>query len=99
MNGTPDEVLNDPDLMELVFPMLRADFSACDNYDFADGEPLDCPISAFGGLQDPDVAHDDLSAWREQTRSGFVLRMLPGDHFFIRAHWPELAHLIEGANP
>ena len=85
MNGTPDGVLRNPDLMELVLPMLRADFAACDRYEYRPDDRLDCPISAFGGLQDPDVAHDDLSAWREQARGRFILRMLPGDHFYLRS--------------
>ena len=85
LNGTPEEVLRDPELMSMLLPTLRADFSACEQYTYADEAPLTCPISAFGGLQDPRVAHDDLSAWREQTTDRFVLRMLPGDHFFLRA--------------
>jgi medium-chain acyl-[acyl-carrier-protein] hydrolase len=85
LNGTPEEVLHDPELMSVVLPTLRADFGACERYVYQPDDPLNCPISAFGGLQDPDVARDDLAAWREQTRGELVLRMLPGDHFFLRA--------------
>jgi surfactin synthase thioesterase subunit len=31
------------------------------------------------------VTRERLEAWREQTRSDFVLRMMPGDHFFLHS--------------
>jgi medium-chain acyl-[acyl-carrier-protein] hydrolase len=83
LNGTPPEVLAHAELRQLIEPILRADFSVCEVYTYTDDEPLACPITAFGGLQDHDVTRDELAAWREQTRGAFALRMLPGDHFFI----------------
>src|SRR5262249_55388812 len=83
LNGTPTEVLEQPELMELVLPMLRADFSVVETYAYTTDAPLDCPVTAFGGLQDHRVERGMLEAWREQTTSTFTLRMLPGDHFFL----------------
>ena len=31
------------------------------------------------------MSYDELAAWREQTRSAFIHRMLPGDHFFLHS--------------
>lgn len=86
LNGTPAEVLEHPELMQLVLPLLRADFEACQTYEYSPEAPLACPITAFGGLQDPDMTREDIDAWRTQTTGRFTLRMLPGDHFFIQAH-------------
>ncbi|HEX7318155.1 MAG TPA: alpha/beta fold hydrolase [Pyrinomonadaceae bacterium] len=83
LNGTPREALEHPELMELMLPILRADFSVTQTYAYAPGPPLDCPITAFGGLQDGEVPRESIAAWREQTAAAFVLRMLPGDHFFL----------------
>lgn len=85
LNGTPTEVLEHPELLKLVIPLLRADFSVCETYTYASRPPLDCPITAYGGLEDADVSREQLEAWREQTTSDFRLRMLPGDHFFINS--------------
>jgi medium-chain acyl-[acyl-carrier-protein] hydrolase len=84
LNGFPAEVLADRELARLVEPTLRADFALCEGYRFTPGEPLDRPISAFGGTGD-DVGRDDLDRWRSLTRCRFELRMLPGDHFFVAA--------------
>jgi medium-chain acyl-[acyl-carrier-protein] hydrolase len=83
LNGTPTEVLAHQELMEIMLPVLRADFALYENYVYAPDSPLDCPISAFGGLQDHRVSHSDLEAWRDQTSVSFSLRMFPGDHFFL----------------
>src|SRR5262245_34574163 len=51
-NGTPQEVLEHPELMQLLLPVLRADFAVCETYTYTEEPPLECPISVFGGLQD-----------------------------------------------
>jgi len=69
--------------MRLMVPILRADFEAVQTYVYTEEAPLDCPITAFGGLQDTEVKPEALEAWREQTTSSFMMRMFSGDHFFI----------------
>jgi medium-chain acyl-[acyl-carrier-protein] hydrolase len=83
LNGTPEEVLQHAELMNLLLPVLRADFSVNETYVFTEEEPLDAGISCFGGLGDKEVTRDDCALWKEQTRGRFRLRMLPGDHFFV----------------
>ncbi len=83
--GIPGPVKQHDELMQLLLPALRADVKLLEDYVFVDGQPLGCPISAFGGLEDKTVNRDELARWREQTRSSFTLRMLPGDHFFLRS--------------
>lgn len=94
LNGTPSEVLQNLELMQLILPILRADFALCETYTYVDEPPLDCPISAFGGLRDRKVTRQDLEEWRVQTSSSYLLRMLPGDHFFLNACQPLLLDLL-----
>jgi surfactin synthase thioesterase subunit len=94
LNGTPREVLEHPELMSLMIPLLRADFSVCQTYSYTVEPPLDCPITALGGLQDNEVARENLEAWREHTTSDFKLRMLPGDHFFLNSCQAQLLRIV-----
>jgi medium-chain acyl-[acyl-carrier-protein] hydrolase len=84
-DAIPGAVLDNPELVQLVLPSLRADFSMFEGYAYQDEPPLECPISVFGGIDDPRVGADDVSAWRPHTASDFSVRMFPGDHFFIHA--------------
>ena len=85
LNGTPKEILEHAELMQLILPLLRADFAVCETYEYSISEPLALPISVFGGLEDTGVSHEQLAAWSEHTRSSFKLRMVPGDHFFLNS--------------
>ena len=83
LNGMPREVLENAELMELMLPLLRADFAIAETYAYTEDAPLACPISAFGGLADSEVSSEEVAAWRAQTLGNFTVRMLPGDHFFL----------------
>ena len=85
LNGTPEAVLQNEELMQLLTPCLRADFAAVDTYEYIAEPPLSCPIAAFGGLQDHKVERAQLAGWREHTSSAFAQHMLPGDHFFLHS--------------
>ena len=84
LHGTPEEVLEDSDLMALISPMLRADFAINEEYVHAAEPRLDCNILAFGGLRDSEAGRQGMDDWREVTDGEFGLRMVPGDHFFIQ---------------
>jgi medium-chain acyl-[acyl-carrier-protein] hydrolase len=84
-NGTPREVLQNAELMELFLPVLRADFELVETYQYTPGEPLPCSITAYGGFEDEDAPQATVLAWEQQTSSNFASRMVPGGHFFIQS--------------
>ncbi|EGO65793.1 thioesterase II family protein [Acetonema longum] len=96
-NGTPEEVLQNSDLMNVLLPILRADFALHETYTYAAHMPLACPISALGGTEDPDVKYQDLAAWQEQTSGNFKILLFPGDHFYIHNNAAGLMEVISRA--
>jgi medium-chain acyl-[acyl-carrier-protein] hydrolase len=94
LDGTPKEVIEHAELMELMIPLLRADFQLVQTYEYVTDTPLRRPIIVYGGLQDYETPRDLLSPWREITSSRFALHMLPGDHFFIRSSQSQLLRLL-----
>jgi medium-chain acyl-[acyl-carrier-protein] hydrolase len=94
LKGTPAEVLEHPELMQIVMPLVRADFEVIQTYSAADELPLDVPLSAYGGLTDEEVSREDLEAWGAQTTRAFSARMLPGDHFYLTANQHLLLPLL-----
>ena len=85
LNGTPQELLANEELMQLMLPILRADFEICQTYEYVDESPLDRPISVYGGLEDEYIGRDEFDAWRSQTTSHFILKMFAGGHFFLHS--------------
>lgn len=83
LGGTRQGVFDDPELRDLMLPMLRADLALCETYEYRAQAPLACSLTAFGGNEDPHVRPDELYPWGEQTRSAFTVRTFPGGHFYL----------------
>jgi medium-chain acyl-[acyl-carrier-protein] hydrolase len=99
LNGTPREVLEHPELMRLMLPIIRADLRLTQSYAYEPGPPLGYPLTVFGGADDPDVPREHLAAWCEHTTAPCTLRMFPGGHFFLNAAAEELVRAIERELP
>jgi len=93
-NGTPDAVLQHKELMDILLPILRADFTMRESCTYMPEPPLDCPITAFGGLEEKLLQPDHVAAWKHQTTGTFHLNMFPGNHFFIHDHRNDLLQEI-----
>jgi len=85
LNGTPEAVINNEELMALLLPMLRADFQVNETYRYEPEPALAIPIIALGGRDDRDVTIASLQAWQQQTSSRFSLHIFEGGHFFLQS--------------
>ncbi|MBV9772453.1 MAG: thioesterase [Gemmatimonadetes bacterium] len=85
LGGTPEEVLQNAELMKLLLPLLRADSAIHETYVYPEEPPLDVPITAIGGTRDPKADEAETEAWRVHTTGDFNLRIVDGDHFFIHS--------------
>jgi len=94
LKGTPEEILQNTELLQIVLPLLRADFELCETYQCTWAKPLTCPITAYGGLLDHEVTREMIAAWDKQTSSTFKYRFFPGDHFFLLKEPRDLLHAI-----
>lgn len=94
LGGVPEAVMRDAELMDLILPTIRADFTLVETYPFTPQPPLACPLTAFGGIDDDLVEREHLEAWRAQTRAEFEVVMLPGNHFFLHSAHDSLLRLL-----
>jgi medium-chain acyl-[acyl-carrier-protein] hydrolase len=74
-------ILSDHELIQLFLPLLRADFSALDSYQYRPEPPLPVPITAWFGSLDQTLTRDRVAAWSQCTSAEFHLRELPAAHF------------------
>lgn len=92
--GIPEEILQEKDFVRLILPLLRADFTIVESYQYRHRQPLDCPITAWGGLEDAAVLPDELAGWQAQTTAGFTQHRFSGGHFFFTAETSALLQRI-----
>lgn len=83
LEGTSPEVLAHPELVQLLLPVLRADFEVCETYRHPHDAALPVPITVLGGLRDPSVSVREMRAWQDLTSAGFEAELFPGGHFYL----------------
>ena len=94
MGGTSTKFFEMPELIEIMLPMLRADFAVWETYNHVEQGPLSCSITAFGGEEDEEAKTADIEAWRPYTSSTFSLHMFSGGHFYWQDQLQQLLSLI-----
>ena len=94
LNGTPEAVLHTEELMAILVPLFRADFTVCSTYEYLHAPPLNCPVRAYGGILNGEATAEQLAAWQLQTASTFALRLFVGGHFFLHQERTEFLHVL-----
>lgn len=89
-NGIPDLIRQDPEMLSLYLPILRADVKVFETHSWVEEEPLDCPISVFGGREDTSVPAKDLAAWAMHSTKPIEMKLFPGGHFYLQTARQEL---------
>lgn len=81
--GLHEAILAEPELIELLLPALRADFTRLDQYTHTGGDPLPVPIVAYAARADTAVTVADIQPWDRHTTEGCAVHEVDGDHFFV----------------
>ena len=93
--GMPDEILQHKELLEVLLPRLRADFTLSETYQYRKNTPLECPILALGGKDDPTVNHSELADWGKQTSKKCTINLFPGGHFFLNTSKKDIINMLD----
>jgi medium-chain acyl-[acyl-carrier-protein] hydrolase len=81
----PDAVRNEPELLELLLPVLRADIRAVETYTPTPGATVRCPVHVYGGENDTHPFPKQLPVWERVVQQPITLRLFPGDHFYLNS--------------
>jgi len=95
LGGTPEALFSESDMMNMLLPLLRADYEVLDTYEPRVQAPLSCPLSACAGHQDAETRGHDLSAWRPCTTGAFESHWFVGGHFYLDAEAGVLAQRLQ----
>lgn len=97
LGGTPQEVLANHDFLAAMQPLITADFSVNECYDYQPEPPLRVPITALAATGDRTADPEQMAAWERQTMGGFRLGTLVGGHFAVIERAEEVHSYIAGA--
>lgn len=93
LNGSPEEILNDSELLDYFEPIIRADFEATETYQYQEAPPMNIPITVITGT-DEEMLPESVAAWQKETRQAVDFRRMAGTHFFIHKYPSVIAEII-----
>lgn len=82
LNGTPEAVLNNFELLQLLLPMLRSDFKVAETHVHETLESIDVPLIVLGGNQD-ELELADLLSWQQHFIEDANFQWVKGNHFYV----------------
>jgi len=81
LNATPQEILENDELMELVLPIYRADLELLSRYNISDDTKLKSKAYIFNSKDD--IPKEQIMQWSRYFVSEIVYKEFEGGHFFI----------------
>jgi surfactin synthase thioesterase subunit len=93
LGGIPSSFFEEPELMSFFMPILRADFEIAERNGLTQDLIVNTPIFAMMGTEEEKVGK--ISNWGKFTSKKFNHCLLPGGHFFINDHGPQLADVLK----
>jgi surfactin synthase thioesterase subunit len=95
--GYRHAAFDDPELVEVLLPILRADVQMHENYRATSTEPLSVPITALRGERDELVSREQAEQWAKVTRGPFSYQEMPGGHMYLVVEPERVLRVIAGS--
>jgi surfactin synthase thioesterase subunit len=88
--GTDPRMLDDPEVVRMILPSVRADYRAAERYRCAPDAVLRCPVHVLTGDADKHVTAAEARAWERHSSGPVTVSTYPGGHFFLNEHAAEV---------
>jgi surfactin synthase thioesterase subunit len=94
LSGTNEALLGDPEVLAMILPAIRSDYTAIERYRHQPDRRLDCPVTVLTGDSDPRVSREEAEAWAEHTSGPVELEVFEGGHFFLADRAAQVIDLV-----
>lgn len=94
-NTTPREIFENSEIVELLLPMLKADFSMAENYQHQINSKLQTPIIALGSKGDIWLSPESIANWANKTHGSFSSHWFEGGHLYLNQEAEALVRYIQ----
>jgi pyochelin biosynthetic protein PchC len=97
LSGTDQRLFDDEELLAMILPAVRSDYTAIERYRMIPGSRINAPIHVLIGDSDPKAGLAEAAAWEEVTTGTFSQRVFRGGHFYLAEHQSEVINTISDA--
>ncbi len=96
LGGTPEELLEDKEMLEFFLPVIRKDYQCVESYQFSHPKGIwQNNMSIFYGDEDKEVEEIGYDGWTEFTSGSCDFYKFPGGHFFIHSDRQNVMKKVE----
>ena len=95
LGGTDPRLLAEREILDMMLPAIRADYTAIETYRAADDARVSCPITVLTGDADPNTSGEQTTAWARHTTAECDIRVYPGGHFYL---FDQISQVAEEVN-
>lgn len=97
LSGTDTRFLDDEELLAMILPAVRSDYTAIERYRMVPESRISCPITVLVGDSDPRTSQSDAEQWKEVTTGAFTQHVFRGGHFYLAEHQSQVINTITDA--
>jgi len=94
LGGLEPEIINSPELIAYLLPILRADFTLIETWKPSGVILSNTEILTISGDQDEQASFDKMAGWCNYSRSYTNSITIHGNHFFIQKQRSELLSIL-----
>ncbi|WP_278555015.1 thioesterase II family protein [Parvimonas micra] len=96
IGGIPDVIFEYPELIEVILPIIQADYKVMNTYKFVLQTPkMKNDITIILGDCDSTIIYEKIAKWRLLTTGKSSVHFMKGKHFYIDNSLKDLLKLIE----
>ncbi|MGW7349857.1 alpha/beta fold hydrolase [Streptomyces sp. Z26] len=93
--GTDAQVLGDEELLRMILPAIRSDYTAVETYASGGDLTVDAPITVLIGDNDPKSSVEEAADWSKHTTAGSEMQVFTGGgHFYLSERAAEVTALL-----
>lgn len=94
LSGTDAKILGNEEILRMVLPAIRSDYTAIENYRAAPEDVVRTPVTVLTGDADPRTSREEADAWKTHTTGEFNIHRFPGGHFFLANHQEQIVKIV-----
>jgi surfactin synthase thioesterase subunit len=82
--GTPASILDNPEFLDMLRPVVRADLGMLRDRVHEPDPALDCPVRVYLGALDATIDPAKARVWQQESSGDYAEQVFPGGHFFTQ---------------
>jgi medium-chain acyl-[acyl-carrier-protein] hydrolase len=83
LGGTPPAILDDSEMLDVLLPIVRADFRILETLTARADDKITIPMTVIAAADDAEIGIDEIKQWEAHAGAKYRFVTVDGGHFFL----------------